>query len=137
LAEVNTLAYVFGGILIALQLIVITTHFCVASYLLEAGLRAFGRYTRPITSQEARELIERGAELIDLREPGDFAQGALPGAKNIPYSQAIKTLENEKDRTFVFYCQGGFLSHLATKRLKKAGHPAVYDVGAIGRWERE
>ena len=36
-----------------------------------------------ITSQKAGKLVDKGAKLVDVRSPVDFAKGTLPGAINI------------------------------------------------------
>jgi len=69
-----TAAYILGFILVPLQLIVISTHFCVASWMYERFLRLIGRWSPPLSGEEARKLIAAGAQLIDVREPDEFAK---------------------------------------------------------------
>ena len=77
-------AYIFGAILISLQIIVITTHFCLASYLYEYALRLFGKWIPLISIKEAKAMLSNGAVLLDVRNPDEFANGYLEGAINIP-----------------------------------------------------
>jgi hypothetical protein len=64
-------AYVFGAVLVSLQLVVISSHFCVASWMYEGLLRAIGQWAPPIPSAEAQGLVATGGRLIDVREPDE------------------------------------------------------------------
>lgn len=127
-------AYALGAVLIALQLVVITTHFCVASWMYEGALRAIGKWMRPIPVGRAKELIEAGAELVDVRNPEEFAREHLPGARNVPLEQVVDVLGGNPERSFVFYCQSGLRSQRATQALKRQGHDRTYNLGAMSRW---
>lgn len=142
LANSITLAYIFGGILITLQMVVITTHFCAASWLYEIVLRMIGRYTPPISSARAHELVEQqGALLIDVREPNEFAKGHIVGAVNYPLSEVehgvwITKIEEAESSAVVLYCQSGLRTQRAIVLLKKDGGVGkeVYSLGAMSRW---
>ena len=130
------LAYGFGAVLITLQLIVISTHFCVASWMYEGLLRMFGRFTPPISSQRAHELVQSGARLVDVREPDEFARGHLPGALNLPLSQLGQHLGELADGTVLLYCQSGLRSQraLALVRSSEQDTGEIYNLGAMSRW---
>ena len=70
------LAYGFGAVLVTLQLIVITTHFCVASWMYEGLLRLLGQWIPPISSERAHALVEAGAHILST------GCGACPGIGN-------------------------------------------------------
>jgi rhodanese-related sulfurtransferase len=126
-------AYGLGAVLVALQLVVITTHFCVASWMYECLLRALGRFAPPIDVELARRLLREGAQLVDVRSPEEFARGHLPGARNIPLERVVATIERETDRAHVLYCQSGLRSQRATQLSRRAGHTRVYNAGAMKR----
>lgn len=142
LANSVSLAYIFGGILITLQLVVITTHFCVASWLYEVLLRMMGRYTPPVSSARAHELVEeQGALLVDVREPNEFAGGHIVGAVNCPLSTVedgawITKIEEQSAAAVVLYCQSGLRAQRALLLLKKDGGVGkeVYSLGSMSRW---
>lgn len=125
------LAYALGVVLIALQLIVITTHFCMASWMFEGLLRLLGRWEPPLTLDRARELMRGGGRLIDVREPDEFARGHLPGARNVPLDGVVEALGQARDRTLLLYCQSGLRSQRAARLLKRSGHPRVHNAGAM------
>lgn len=133
------LAYGFGAVLIALQLIVITTHFCVASWMYEGLLRLTGRWAPLVSPERAHELVEVGAQLVDVREPDEFARGHLSGAVNLPLSQLEQRVADLAGGAVVLlYCQSGLRSQRALrcfKRAKQSQDPGeIYNLGAMSRW---
>ncbi len=125
------LAYGVGALLLFLQAIVITTHFCVASWMVEGLLRVLGRFTPPLAPQRAREIVRDGARLIDVREPHEFARGHLDGALNMPLSDFEAHADELPPGPLVIYCQSGLRSQRA---LQIAGRDDVYNLGAMNRW---
>jgi rhodanese-related sulfurtransferase len=89
-----------------------------------------------VSGAEARQLVQAGARLVDVRTPGEFASGHIPGAINIPLQELqgrLRELE-PKDATVVLYCRSGHRSGNAARLLKGAGFGAVHDLGAMTRW---
>lgn len=89
-----------------------------------------------VSGAEARQLVQTGARLVDVRTPGEFAAGHIPGAINIPVQQ-LDTRMSElqpKDAAVVVYCRSGHRSGNAARMLKNAGFPAVHDLGPMSRW---
>jgi len=130
------LAYGFGAVLITLQLIVISTHFCVASWMYEGMLRLVGRFTPPISPQRAHELVQAGARLVDVREPDEFASGNLPGAVNLPLCQLEQRLGELTGGVVLLYCQSGLRSQRAMAIVKRAEQKGseIYNLGAMSRF---
>jgi rhodanese-related sulfurtransferase len=128
----TTWAYVLGGVLIALQLIVITTHFCVASWMYELLLRSLGQWKRPIAVDRIRELLGEGGVLIDVRSPAEFARGHAPDARNIPLDD-IPAGFPEPGGPYLLYCMSGLRSQRAALLLAREGRADIYNVGAMSR----
>ncbi len=71
----------------------------------------------------------KGAMLLDIREPAEFAAGHVPGAVNIPRGllefQIYKALgypnKVDTEKTIYVQCQTGGRATLATDDLKKIG----------------
>lgn len=89
-----------------------------------------------VNSAQARQLVQAGARLIDVRTPSEFAAGHIPGALNIPLQQLDSRLTELQptDRPVVLYCRSGNRSGSAARLLKNAGFAAVHDLGAMSRW---
>lgn len=76
----------------------------------------------PIRQSEWRSAVDRGALLLDVRTPGEFANGNLEGAINMPLDSLREHLsELDKSRPIVIYCQVGLRGYLAERILKPAG----------------
>jgi phage shock protein E len=87
-----------------------------------------------VDGARARKLVGEGAQLVDVRTPGEFAGGALPGAKNIPVDGLAGRLgEIDPKRPVIVYCRSGMRSSKAAAMLTERGY-TVHDLGAIGNW---
>ena len=61
--------------------------------------------------QDALEARPPEAVLLDVREPQEFADGHVPGARNLPQAElATRSSELPRDRPLYLICQGGFRS---------------------------
>jgi rhodanese-related sulfurtransferase len=85
---------------------------------------------------EAHRLVEAGASLVDVRTPGEFGGGHLPGAVNIPLDRiAAHAAELKKaGKPVVLYCASGARSGQAKRILVGAGLTDVHDLGGMSRW---
>ena len=74
-----------------------------------------------------------GAVLLDVRTPGEYAGGHIPGSKNLPLQIIFEIAQMVPDpQTPVYvYCQSGARSHRAATFLEKSGYAAVTDLGGI------
>ena len=71
---------------------------------------------------EVRGLVESGAAIIDVREPGEYAAGHLKGAVNIPLSQFRDRIEEvPKDRPVYLHCRSSQRSYYALCELRGRG----------------
>jgi adenylyltransferase/sulfurtransferase len=78
-------------------------------------------------------------QLLDVREPWEFALGVIDGAVLIPLGQlASRAGELEKERLLVVYCRSGRRSMDATNWLRAQGYAQATNVaGGILAWSRE
>jgi rhodanese-related sulfurtransferase len=62
-----------------------------------------------ITYRRLRELLEGGAQLVDVLPEADYAEEHLPGAVNIPLKtlDAARTAHLDKTTAVVVYCFDG------------------------------
>lgn len=129
-------AYAIGVALVVLQLIVIGSHFCVASWMLEGMANIVGRGPERIDPRDARQLVAQGAVLLDVRSPHEFATVHLPQAVNIPVDQLDARLDEVRQfaRPVVVYCASGMRSNKAAGVLRGAEIEDVHDLGSLSRW---
>ncbi len=95
-----------------------------------------GMMSKPdISGADARQRVEAGAQLIDVRTPAEFASGHLPKAQNIPLGELdarVAALKREDD--IVLYCASGARSTRAAALLRGRGYTKVANLGGMSRW---
>jgi len=89
-----------------------------------------------IDLEEAVQLHSAGQlSLFDVRSPGEFAKGTIPGAINIPVDDLRNRLaEIPKDRDIAVFCQVGQRGYLATRILLQAGYQVRNVGGGYRTW---
>jgi sulfur-carrier protein adenylyltransferase/sulfurtransferase len=94
-----------------------------------------------ISTETAAERIARGYAILDVREPDEYQEGAIPGAIHIPRGHLEAQIENrisDKTTPVVVYCAGGVRSAFAAKTMQELGYETVESVdGGFGRWKDE
>jgi len=78
---------------------------------------------------------------LDVREPDEYAEGAIEGAIHIPRGHLESQVENripDKSTPVVVYCAGGVRSAFAARTLGELGYTTVESMdGGFGRWKDE
>lgn len=89
-------------------------------------------------TEAKRQLDSRAAMLIDVREPDEWAEGHVAGAKHIPLGQLSSRLaEVPRDRDVLLLCRSGNRSGTATALLRGQGYERAINVeGGITAWQR-
>ena len=88
------------------------------------------------TEFEDRKAEIAGLQLLDIRNPGEFALGTIDAAALIPVGQLPGRLD-ELDPTVptVVFCAGGYRSSVGASVLRRAGFEDVSDIiGGYGAW---
>lgn len=82
----------------------------------------------------------RELTVVDVRTPGEYAAGHLPGAHNVPLDrleQALPALKAAAERRdLLVVCASGARSATAAQRLSAQGVPAATLTGGTGAWQR-
>lgn len=95
---------------------------------------------RRVDVQTFAKEFEAGAFklVVDVRTPGEFAGGHVPGAVNIPIDQLkgrLSELEPHRADKIGVICQSGGRSLAASMTLAEAGFTGVVDIeGGTGAW---
>ncbi len=82
-----------------------------------------------------------GAVLLDVREPDEYEQGAVPGALHIPRGNLESNIEGrvpDRATPLLVMCAGGVRSAFAAKTLDELGYTDVVSIaGGFNRWKDE
>lgn len=97
-------------------------------------LTGCGSKYKTIDSNEAMNLINNGAIVIDVREGNEYNEGHIENSVNIPLG-IIYTIDYEKNQTIIVYCASGMRSMEAAKQLSKMGYTSLYNLdGGLINW---
>jgi rhodanese-related sulfurtransferase len=98
------------------------------------------RYARGVpsdyTAQEVAALLAAAEiQLIDVRQPEEWAAGRIAGARHVELAQLAAQAETiDRDRPVVFYCRSGGRSAMATEAFAGAGFDAHNMAGGLLDW---
>jgi rhodanese-related sulfurtransferase len=97
-----------------------------------------------ITPDEARQKMEVGALVVDVRDAAEVEQsGKVAGAVHIPRGMVEFRADPEtpyydasfaKDKAVILYCGSGGRAALSGKALKEMGYDEVYNLGGFNDW---
>ncbi len=89
---------------------------------------------REVSREEAKKMVEGGAQLIDVRADHEWEMGRIEGATHLPLAELSERAgEIDKDRPVVFYCRGGNRSTMAAEALGAEGYDtAKLSEGIVG-----
>ena len=95
-----------------------------------------------ITASELKAAIDAGADiqLIDVRQPDEYAFAKIDGAKLIPLGEIIARMADlDPTRETVIHCKMGGRSARAIDALERAGFKGSMKnlVGGITAWSNE
>jgi rhodanese-related sulfurtransferase len=93
-----------------------------------------------ITPREAEALLAReDLDVVDVRDPGDWAAGHIPRARSLPLGEITANPRGALSRDgVIFVCARGVRSLTAARAAEAAGFERLYSVdgGTIG-WRGE
>ena len=88
-----------------------------------------------------QELLDQGYLLLDVREPDEYEQGAIPNSIHIPRGQIESSIENrlpDRQTKLVVMCAGGVRSAFAVQTLEQLGYGnSVSMDGGFNKWKDE
>jgi molybdopterin/thiamine biosynthesis adenylyltransferase/rhodanese-related sulfurtransferase len=97
---------------------------------------------KEISTEEAEAAREAdGTVVLDVREPDEYEQGAIPGSVHIARGNLESQIEGrilDKDSPVVVFCAGGTRSAFAADTLGQLGYTDVSSVaGGFNKWKDE
>jgi rhodanese-related sulfurtransferase len=88
-----------------------------------------------ISPDDARRLVEKGAVLVDIREPDEHARECIQGALNRPVGKLTKL--NGTGSPVIYFCRAGNRTATNAARLAAAADCQAYTLeGGIEGWKR-
>jgi len=93
-----------------------------------------------ISVQQFAELLQQEKDqiaVLDVREMGEVAAGAIEDSVRIPLGQLRdRTAELDRDKLLVVHCKGGYRSSIATSILRRAGFRNLANLtGGFDAWK--
>jgi len=110
----------------------------IASALLLAGCSSSPSAIDLSVTEFSAKTAESGVVTLDVRTPGEFAEGYIEGARLIDFQSG--NFENEiatldKNATYAVYCRSGNRSGQAVKVMQDAGFANVFNMnGGVIEW---
>ncbi|MEZ7756157.1 FAD-dependent oxidoreductase [Microbacterium paraoxydans] len=83
---------------------------------------------------ELDDALQAGSTLIDVRSAAEHANGAIPGARNIPLDDLRDRLDELPEGPLVVHCQVGLRGHIATRLLRQHGRAVRNLDGGYRTW---
>ena len=75
-------------------------------------------------------LVKNGAQIVDVRTPGEYQSGHIRGSKNIPLQVLASKLNVlDKSKPIITCCASGMRSASAKSMLLQKGFSEVYNGG--------
>ncbi|MGE5225112.1 MAG: rhodanese-like domain-containing protein [Omnitrophica WOR_2 bacterium] len=101
--------------------------------------RLFGPAIQQINTEQVHSRLAQkpGPVILDVRQPEEYREGHISGAKLIPLGELTKRMgELPKNREIICVCESGSRSSVATRQLISAGYSAVNLRGGMAGWQR-
>jgi rhodanese-related sulfurtransferase len=94
-----------------------------------------------VTTADAVRLINRGALVVDVRNPEAFEAGHIVNAKNVALDKLAGNqgaVPKKKDKILLTVCDNGTTSGRAASVLRKAGYQNVFSLkGGLTGWRAD
>ena len=105
-------------------------------------MSAFDHMYEEISATELKQKMDAGedVQLVDVRNPDEYAFTKIPGAKLIPLGEVVKRMsELDPDRELILQCKMGGRSAKALEMLQAAGYKGRMRNlrGGITAWSNE
>ncbi|MGX1809224.1 FAD-dependent oxidoreductase [Nocardia sp. NPDC055321] len=83
---------------------------------------------------EVDKAVANGAQLVDVRSPGEYEGGSIPGARNIPLDELRERADEIPAGPVLAFCQVGQRGNSATRLLTQLGRDAMNLDGGYRTW---
>ncbi len=88
-----------------------------------------------ISCEQLKELLNNGAQLIDVRSTMEFNQGSINGAVNLPITSIQDNTDCiDQSKAVLLYCRSGQRSGMVKQFLISLGFKDVYNIGSYTKY---
>jgi rhodanese-related sulfurtransferase len=93
---------------------------------------------KTISPAEAKDLMNQGAVLVDIRDADEHAREHIPGATHLPLSKIKQGRpELENNRAVIYHCRSGARTMANAETLKSASQCETFIVeGGLEAWRK-
>jgi rhodanese-related sulfurtransferase len=91
-----------------------------------------------ISAAEAKQMIDQGVAIVDVRTPAEYVGGHIPQAQHVPLDSILaRPRDVLKGDNLIFVCQVGQRSALAAEMAAAVGFKTLYNLeGGTDAWVR-
>ncbi|MFP4071275.1 MAG: rhodanese-like domain-containing protein [Desulfovibrionales bacterium] len=101
--------------------------------------RQFLTPVESIDADEAARMLDQNTDLtiLDVRQPGEYEQGHIPGARLLPVDQLLDKIDElDRHEPLLVYCASGGRSRMAAQLLAGKGFDNILNLsGGFKAWE--
>jgi rhodanese-related sulfurtransferase len=88
-----------------------------------------------VSASEAKQIIDTGSQLIDVRTDVEYNAGRIPGARHIPLADVQRESASlDKQQPVLIYCRAGNRSGPAAEAFSASGWDAHSIEGGLLAW---
>ena len=90
---------------------------------------------RDVDPAEARQLIDAGWRVIDVRTDAEWADGHVAGSHHVPMDQVVEEIGGHLDHPLLVVCASGGRSSRVAQYLAAQGAETANLDGGLHAWE--
>jgi rhodanese-related sulfurtransferase len=91
-----------------------------------------------VTAPAAKDLIEAGAQVVDVRTDVEYAAGHIPGSRHVPLADVQSEAAGlDREKPLVVYCRSGERSGMAADAFAASGWDAHSIQGGLLQWAED
>jgi adenylyltransferase/sulfurtransferase len=88
-----------------------------------------------VSAAEAKQIIESGSQLLDVRTDTEFEAGHIPGSRHVPLAEIQReAADMNKDKPVIIYCRSGNRSGPAADAFAASDWDAHSIEGGVLAW---
>lgn len=91
-----------------------------------------------ITPEVARQMMEHGVVVIDVRSPEEYAAGHIAGSVNVPLPSlrpgTVLEAQPDFEQPVLVHCRSGVRAEQAAQILVESGYRHVYNMYGTMQW---